>query len=196
MLLSSSGGRSFCVPGESIRFSQGCDAFCDQNDKFASGRSRKLLAIDLACVEVPWTWEKESRGQKPKSLQKVSKKSPGASRPRGPKSPKKSRKRSEKSPKSLRMGFLETFQTFFETFFGLLGTRGRETPGDFFETFWRLFGFWPRDSFSQVHGTSTLVIQRIASDCSCDAATQSRLATPVVCQRLPKPRRTKKGSIH
>ena len=92
--------------------------------------------------------------------QKVSKKSlkslpepPGASRPRGPKSPKKVstkvRKVSKKSENGL---FSETFQTFFETFFGLLGPRGREAPGDFFETFWRLFGFWPRDSFSQVHG--------------------------------------------
>ena len=47
-------------------------------------------------IEIPWTWERESRGQKPKSLHKVSKKSPG---PGGPKSLKKSRNRSEKSQK-------------------------------------------------------------------------------------------------
>ena len=49
-------------------------------------------------VEVPWTWEKESRGPKPKSLKKVLKKSPG---PGAPKVRKKSRKRSEKSKKKV-----------------------------------------------------------------------------------------------
>ena len=29
-----------------------------------------------------------------------------------------------------------------------------KAPREFFETFWRLFGFWPRDSLSQVDGTS------------------------------------------
>ena len=48
-------------------------------------------------LRFPWAWEKESRGQKPKSLKKVSKKSPGA---RSQKSKKKSRKRSEKSKKN------------------------------------------------------------------------------------------------
>ena len=36
----------------------------------------QLLAVNY-WFEVPWTWEKESRGPKPKSLEKVSKKSPG-----------------------------------------------------------------------------------------------------------------------
>ena len=38
-------------------------------------RGRQLY-FTLPSVEVPWTWEKESRGSKPKSLKKVSKKSP------------------------------------------------------------------------------------------------------------------------
>ena len=86
-------------------------------------------------VEVPWTWEKESRGQKPKSLKKVSKK---VSWGRGPKVRKKSRKRSEKSKISLKNGFSETFRTFFETFSGLLGPDPGRPFRDFFETFWLL----------------------------------------------------------
>ena len=43
--------------------------------------------------------------------------------------------------------FFLTFRTFFETSFGLLGAG----PG---RLFWRLFGFWPRDSLSQLHGKS------------------------------------------
>ena len=86
-------------------------------------------------VEVPSAWEKESRGQKPKSLKKVSKKSPGAGS-------QKSEKSLEKGPKSqkksLKMGFLETFRTFFETFFGLLGPGPGRLFRDFFETFWLL----------------------------------------------------------
>ena len=62
---------------------------------------------------------------------------------------KKSRKRSEKSKKSLKMGLFD-FSDLFRDFFQTFGTPG---PGDFFETFLRLFGFGPRDSFSQVHGT-------------------------------------------
>ena len=78
-------------------------------------------------LEVPWTWEKECRGPKPKSLEKVS-------RGRVPKVRKKSRKRSEKSKKSLKMGFWRLFGPFsriFQTF---------GTPGlfrDFFETWLR-----------------------------------------------------------
>ena len=82
-----------------------------------------------------------------KSLKKVSKK---VSRPGAPKVWKKSRKRSEKSPRTHFQTFFLTFRAFFETFSDF---SGRET---FFETFLRLFGFWPRDSFSQVHGTSIL----------------------------------------
>ena len=50
------------------------------------------------------------------------------------------------------MGFWRLFGPFSRLFpdFWVPG------PGDFFETFLRLFGFWPRDSFSQVHGTSSL----------------------------------------
>ena len=66
---------------------------------------------------------------------------------RVPKVRKKSRKRSEKSKKS-ENGFLETFRTFFETFFRLSQPPAREA-------FSRLCGFGLRDSFSQVHGTST-----------------------------------------
>ena len=64
----------------------------------------------------------------------------------------KSKKSLEKGMKSLRKSIFRLFGDFFETFFGLLGPRGREAPGDFS----RLFGFWPRDSFSQVHATSSL----------------------------------------
>ena len=90
-----------------------------------------------------------------KSIKSLEKSLPGP----GPKSPKKVSKKVRKVKKKSENGFLETFRTFFETFFGLLGPRaGRlfrdffETFSrlfrDFFETFLRLFGFWPRDSFS------------------------------------------------
>ena len=100
-------------------------------------------------VEVPWAWETESRGQMPKSLKKVSKKSPGAGA-------QKSEKSLEKGPKSLRkpifrlsFDFSDLFRDFFRTF----GPQPWETFfRDFFETFW----LRPRDSFSQVHGTSNL----------------------------------------
>ena len=51
----------------------------------------RLLSRDsrVEVVEVPWTWERESRGPKPKSLEKVF----------GPASP-KSEKGLEKGPKS------------------------------------------------------------------------------------------------
>ena len=80
-----------------------------------------------------------------KSLEKVS-------RPGVPKVRKKSRKRSEKSPKTHIQIFFD-FSDLFRDFFWTFGARPRET---LFETFLRLFGFWPRDSFSQVHGTSML----------------------------------------
>ena len=83
----------------------------------------------------------------PKSLEKVS-------RGQGPKSPKKVSKKVRKVPKkSLKMGFWRLFGPFSR----LSRTFGSLAPGDCFETFWRLFGFWPRDSFSQVHATSTPV---------------------------------------
>ena len=100
-------------------------------------------------VEVAWAWEKESRGQKPKSRKKVSKKSPGPGS-------QKSEKSLEKGPKSLQkpiFGLFFDFSDLFRDFFRTFGARPRET---FFETFFRLFGFGPRDSFSQVHGTSSL----------------------------------------
>ena len=72
---------------------------------------------------------------------------------RGPKSPKKVSKKVRKSLKKKPFSdFFLTFRTLFETFFRLLGPG----PGRLFS---RLFGFWPRDSFSQVHGTSTLVTE-------------------------------------
>ena len=51
-----------------------------------------LNPAKISPIQVPWTWEREPRGQKRKSLQKVSKKSPGL----GPKSPKKVLKKSRK----------------------------------------------------------------------------------------------------
>ena len=78
-----------------------------------------------------------------KRLEKVS-------RARGPESLKKVSKKVRKVKKN-------HFQTFFLTFgpfSRLFWTFGTPGPGDFFETFLRLFGFGPRDSFSQVHGTS------------------------------------------
>ena len=98
-----------------------------------------VLRTFVPTFEVPWTWdwEKESRGPKPKSLKKVSKK---VSRSRGPKVRKKSRKRSEKSKKKSENGFSETFRTFFETFFGLLGPG----PGRLFrDFFWDCLAFGP-----------------------------------------------------
>ena len=85
--------------------------------------------------------------------QKVSKKSRKSLPARGPESPEKVSKKVRKVSKNPFSDFFLTFRSFFETFFGLLhGARPRET---IFETFLRLFGFGPRDSFSQVHGTST-----------------------------------------
>ena len=104
--------------------------------------------------EVPWSWERESRGQQPESLQKVSKKSPGVGRP-GPGS-QKSEKGLEKGPKSLQNPlsdfFFWTFRAFFETFFRTF----QPVPGRLFRDFARLLGFGLRDSLSQVHGTSIL----------------------------------------
>ena len=60
-------------------------------------------------LEVPWTWERESRGQKPKGLQKSLEKVSRAGSP-------KSRNRSEKSKKCLKMGFFGLFGPFLETF--------------------------------------------------------------------------------
>ena len=70
-----------------------------------------------------------------KVSKKVSKKSPRA----GSQKSEKSLENGPKSPKKSENGFLETFRTFFETFFGLSGPWARET-------FSRLFGFGPRDS--------------------------------------------------
>ena len=92
-----------------------------------------LFMCFLVIVEIPWTWEKESRGQKPKSLQKVSKKSPG---PGVPKVRKKSRKRSEKSPK-----------THFQTFWRLFGPFSR-----LFSDFWDPAAGRPRETFSRLFG--------------------------------------------
>ena len=85
--------------------------------------------------EVPWTWEKESRGPKPKSLKKVSKK---VSRGRAPKVRKKSRKRSEKSKKSLKMGFWRLFGPFSRLFSDFWDPGPGRLFRDFFETFWLL----------------------------------------------------------
>ena len=78
--------------------------------------------------------------KKPKSLQKLSKKCPVASRPRGPKTPKevskKVRKVSNKSENCFLGDFSDHFRDFFRTF-------GTPAPGDFFETFWRLLAFGP-----------------------------------------------------
>ena len=97
---------------------------------------RLYIGINLpVTVVVPWTWEKESRGQKPKNLKKVSQKSlkslEEVSRARGPESLKKVSKKVRKVSKN---------------------------PS---ETFLRLFGLGPRDSFSQVHGTSRLQLQTL-----------------------------------
>ena len=84
--------------------------------------------------------------------QKVSKKSRKKSP--GPGS-QKSEKSLDEGPKSLPKPIFRLFLDFSDLrrdFFRTFGARLRET---FFETFLRLFGFWPRDSFSQVHGTST-----------------------------------------
>ena len=98
---------------------------------------------------------RRSLGAKSQKVSKKSRKSlPGPPGPGVPKVRKKSRKRSEKSPK-----------THFQTFWRLFGPFSRLFP-DFWdpgagrprETFSRLFGFWPRDSFSQVHGISNLGI--------------------------------------
>ena len=91
---------------------------------------------------------------KRKSLEKVSKSLEEVSRARGPESPKKVSKKVRKVSKNPFSDFFLTSRTFFETLFGLRGPG----PVDFCETFLRLFGFGPRDSFSQVHGTSNLVI--------------------------------------
>ena len=84
----------------------------------------------------------------PKSLEKVS-------QGPGPKSPKLSL---EKGPTSQNKPWV--FRDFSDLFWDLFRTFGDPGLGDFFETFWRLFGFWPRDSFSQVHGTSTPCCRR------------------------------------
>ena len=59
-------------------------------------------------VEVPWTWQRESRGQQPKSLEKVSK-------TRTPKNPKEVSKSSSKAPET-RFHFLGLFGPFSRFF--------------------------------------------------------------------------------
>ena len=107
------------------------------------------IATALFRVEVPWT-------KSPKNLQKKSRKSlPG----RGPKSLKKSWKRPENSQKNNFSDFSDFFFDFSDLFRHFFRTFGTPPPGDFFETFFGDFlGFWSRDSLSQVHGTSILVL--------------------------------------
>ena len=64
-------------------------------------------------LEILWTWEKESRGQKPKSLKKVSK-SPA---------PLKSEKNLEKGPKSPPQNPFSDFSDLFQDFFRTFGAR-------------------------------------------------------------------------
>ena len=87
-------------------------------------------------------------GPKVKKMSKKSWKSlPGP----GHKNPKKVSKKVRKLNSDLCL----TFRTLFGTFFRLLGPGPQET---FSRLFWRLVGFWPRDSLSQVHGTSRLAV--------------------------------------
>ena len=90
--------------------------------------------------EVPWTWEKESRGPKPKSLKTSRKSLPGPGS-------RKSEKSLGKSPKThfqtTFFDFLDLFRDLFQTF----GTRPRETfSRPLLRRFWlrapRLL--WPR----------------------------------------------------
>ena len=97
-------------------------------------------------------------GPKAKSLEKVSKKS---LENLGPKSPKKVSKKVQKVSKNPFQTFVFTFRTFFETFFGLLGARPRET---FFETFSRLFGF-PRLLLPGPRNLKTRVNQQFSGIC-------------------------------
>ena len=81
--------------------------------------------------------------------QKVSKKSRKSLEKAGV--PEVREKSLEKGPKSLQKPIFRLFFDFpdlFRDFFQTFATPARET-------FLRLFGFWPRDSFSQVHGTSS-----------------------------------------
>ena len=84
--------------------------------------------------------------------QKVSKKSRKKSPGTGSqKSEKKISKKVRKVKGNLKIWVLGDFSDLFRDNFQTFGAPG---PGDFFETFLRLFGFGPRDSFSQVRGTS------------------------------------------
>ena len=90
-------------------------------------------------IGIPWAWEKESRGQKPKSLQKVSKKSPrGLPAPGSQKCLQKGAKSLQKVWKWVFGDFSDLFRDFFRTF----GTPGPGGAGrlfrDFLETFWLL----------------------------------------------------------
>ena len=117
---------------------------------------RELLVLHRFSpkIEVPSTWEKESRCQK---VSKKSRKSLEKSlRARGPQSPKKVSKKFRKVSKNPFSDFFFDFSDLFRHIFRTFGARPWET---FFETFSRLFEtFWHRDSFSQVHGTSNLRI--------------------------------------
>ena len=76
----------------------------------------ELNPSDSNGFEVPWAWERESRGPKPKSLKQSLEK---VSVPFRRQVSKKVRKVKNKSEN----GSLETFRTFFGTTFGLLGPR-------------------------------------------------------------------------
>ena len=109
--------------------------------------AKKLIPQELR-FRGPGRRSLEARSKKSqKSPEKVSKKVSAGSR--------KSEKSLERGPKSLQkpiFGFFFDYSDLFQDFFQTFGT---PAPGDLFETFSRLFGFGPRDSFSQVHGTST-----------------------------------------
>ena len=94
------------------------------------------LCVKATSVEVPSAWEKESRGQKPKSLKKVSKKSPGAGSQKSEKSLEKGRKSQKKS---LKMGFWRLFGPFSRLFSDFWDPAPGDFFRDFFETFSRLF---------------------------------------------------------
>ena len=128
-LIGASSGQSHCKP---ILYRLHLRERRTSSGNYARNSSHPTIG---SCIEVPWTWEKESRGQKPKSLKKVAKKSPGPGS-------QKSEKTREKGPKTLQKPifglFFWLFGPFSRLFLGFWGPAPGDSFRDFFETFWLL----------------------------------------------------------
>ena len=126
---------------------------CQLEVKYVKCLGRSWVRNDQRCnifLRFCGPGKRKSRGPKPKSLQKISKKSLGRPAP-GPKvRPKRVSKKVRKVAKIPVSDFLETSQTLFETLFRPLEHRNRKAflSSLLFETLWLLA---PRRPLKYIH---------------------------------------------